>query len=118
MSSPHTLTARWGLNYVLLIGVIVIIAVVAIGLGYYSKKLPLPSFVITKKTKRVRRRVRPTRTVSERTVEHATVSKEKTTVPAPVTPTGPQKALIFCPQCGAKVMRDSKFCKECGAKIS
>jgi hypothetical protein len=41
MNSPHTLTARWVLDYVLLGGVIGIIAVVAVGLAYYRKKLSL-----------------------------------------------------------------------------
>jgi uncharacterized repeat protein (TIGR02543 family) len=39
MGSPHTLTARWGLSYIILGGVIGIITVIAIGLAYHRKNL-------------------------------------------------------------------------------
>ncbi len=111
------LTARWALDYVLLGGVIVIVTLsaLAVSFEYYHKKVPIGDLKLRLKRK-TKRKVRRSRIVSERTVERATVSKETTTVPAPLTPTRPEKLVMFCPQCGAKITRDSKFCKECGAK--
>ncbi|MGA2971086.1 MAG: zinc ribbon domain-containing protein [Candidatus Bathyarchaeia archaeon] len=113
MDAPHTLVARWGLDYILLVGVIGVLVGIAVGLAYFGKKLP---FLAKPSRKRARRKqAKRTQAFSEPIIEDTAVSK--TATQETVKPSADEKAAMFCTQCGAKILRDSKFCKECGAKL-
>ncbi len=116
MNGPHTFAARWGLDYALLGSIVGAVAVLALGLAYYARKLPKLAGMPAGK-KRRRRRVKRSQTVAE-TVEPATIPETKTPAPETTKLNATEKTGIFCTQCGARLTRDSKFCKECGARIT
>jgi hypothetical protein len=110
LDAPHTLVARWGIDYILVGCIIGAIVGLVVGLAYFGKKLP---FLTRKRATRKR-----TGAVSEPAIERAPVSETKTTVQETVKPKTDEKTTTFCNQCGARIIRNSKFCKECGARIN
>ncbi len=113
LNEPHTLVALWGIDYLLVGSIIGAIIGTGFCLAYFGKRLP---FLTKPSRKRTRgRQIKRNETVSEPTIEQATVSETRPTEES-AKPKANDKLTLICSQCGAKITRDSKFCKECGSK--
>lgn len=101
MNAPHSITARWGLDYILLSELLAAIAVVVFGVAY-SRKKRMPT------TKTIMPESKP-----------MTVAEEAATITQPSSPVTRSKGKneMFCKHCGNVIPRDSKFCKECGEVV-
>jgi hypothetical protein len=104
MDAPHVLTASWALNYILIVIICIIIAVV--GALYYKKRSGTST-----KTKKLTEHTLFSRVQAQTAVNP---SEEKTTQLSQTE----TKTKTFCNQCGVQIPRKSKFCKECGAMIT